>query len=55
MDVMCHKRFGCFAVYDKDFLRQDESGGFWTKNGQHLDESSGFGEKMDKISIFLPN
>ena len=55
MDVMRHKRFGCFAVYDNDFPRQDESGGFWTKNGQNSDESSGFGAKMDKIWIFLPS
>ena len=28
MDVLCHKSFGCSNVYDKDFLRRDESGGF---------------------------
>ena len=33
MDVLCHKRFGCSAVYDKDFLRQDTIGGFGAKNG----------------------
>ena len=29
MDVLHHKRLGCSAVYDKDFLRRDESGGFF--------------------------
>ena len=33
MDVLRHKRFGCSAVYDKDFLRRDESGGFGAKTG----------------------
>ena len=31
MDVLHHKKFGCYAVYDKDFLRWYESGGFWEK------------------------
>ena len=31
MDVLHHKMFGCYAVYDKDFLRWYESGGFWEK------------------------
>ena len=53
MDVMCHKIFDCSAVYDKDLLRRDESGGFWAKNGRSLDESGGYGQKMDKIWIFL--
>ena len=55
MDVMRRKRFGCSDIYSKDLLMQDENGGFWTKNGQNLDESSGFGAKMDKIWIFLPS
>ena len=33
MDVLRHKRFGCSAVYDKDFLRRDESGSFGARNG----------------------
>ena len=33
MDVLRHKRFGCSAVYDQDFLRWNESGGFVAKNG----------------------
>ena len=41
MDVLHHKRFGCSAVYDKDFLRRDESSGFWAK--------------MDEIWIILPS
>ena len=56
MNVMRHKRFGYFTVYDKDFLRQDESGRLLDKNmDKFLDESSGFGAKMDKIRIFLPS
>ena len=42
MDVLCHKRFGCSADYDKDFLRWDESGSFGAKNGQNLDKSGSF-------------
>ena len=43
MDVLHRIRFGCFAVYDKDFLRRDESGSFGAKDGKKLDEISGFG------------
>ena len=45
MDVLRHKRFGCSTVYDKDFLKWDESGGFWVRNGKNMDESGGFLEK----------
>ena len=48
MDVLRHKRFVCSAIYDKDLLRRDESGGFWSKNGRNLDEIGSFSEKMDK-------
>ena len=34
MDVLRHKSFGCSAVYDKDFLRRDESGGFGGEMGK---------------------
>ena len=43
MDVLRRKRFGCSAVYDKDFLRRNESGGFGAKNGLKFDESGGLG------------
>ena len=45
LDVLRHKRFGCSAVYNKDLLRRDESGGFWAKNGKSLDESGGLWSK----------
>ena len=45
MDILYYKRFGCSAVYGKDFLRQDENGGFWAKNGENLDESDSFWAK----------
>ena len=41
MDMLRHRRFGCYAVYDKAFLRRDESGGFWANNG-----------RMEKFWIF---
>ena len=51
MDVLRHKRFVYSAVYDKDFLGRDESGGFWGRIGRNLDESGGFwsknGQKLD--------
>ena len=51
MDVLCDKRCGCSDIYDKDFLRRDESGGFCAKNGQNLYESGGFfakkGQNLD--------
>ena len=40
MDVLRHKVFGCSSVYDKDFLRQDESGGFGGGNGRNFDFSA---------------
>ena len=54
MDVLHHKMFGCSAVYDKDFLRRDEIGGFWAKNGQNLDESGDYWAKNGQNLIFLP-
>ena len=45
MDVPCHKMFGCFDVYDKDFLRQDESDGFWTKIDKIWIKAAALGEK----------
>ena len=53
MDVLHHYRYGCYAIYDKDFIRQDESGGFWGGNGQNLDESGGFGAKIGQNLVFL--
>ena len=51
MDVLYHKRFGCYVVYDKDFLINYENGGFEAKNGQDLDEIGGFwaknGQRLD--------
>ena len=38
IDVLHHKRILHLSVCDKDILRQDESGGFGTTNGQNLDE-----------------
>ena len=52
MDVLHHKGFGCSAVYDKDFLRRDEIGVFWSKNGRNLDESGGFWSKNGQILDF---
>ena len=54
MDVLRHKTFGCSAIYDQHFLRQDESSSFWGGNGQSLDESDSFGGKMENIWIYLP-
>ena len=49
---MRHEIFGCSAVYDKDFLRLDESG--WL--GQKMDEIcmkvAAFGQEMDNIYIY---
>ena len=52
MYMLRHKMLGCSSVYDEDFLRRDESGGLWGGNGQNLDESGGFGEKMDEWTKF---
>ena len=52
MDVLHHKRFGFSAVYDKDFLRRDEIGGFWAKNGKKLDERGGYWAKNGQNLIF---
>ena len=54
MDVLRHKTFGCSAIYDQHFLRQDESSSFWGGNGKSLDESGSFGGKMENIWIYLP-
>ena len=40
INVLQYKRSGCSAVYDKDFLRWDESGSSGAKNGRNFDESS---------------
>ena len=47
MDVLHHKRFGCYAVYDKDLIWRDESDGFWSKNGRDLDFS-------DELALMQP-
>ena len=52
MDVLRHKRFGCSAVYNNDFLVRDEIGGFWAKNGQNLDESGDYWAKNGQNLIF---
>ena len=52
MYMLRHKMLGCSSVYDEDFLRRDESGGLWGGNGQNLDESGGFGGKMDEWTKF---
>ena len=45
MDVLRYKRFGCSTVYDKDFLRRDESGGFWAKMDKIWMKAADFGQK----------
>ena len=55
MDVLHHKRFGRSAVYDKAFLRWDESGGFWEKMDEILMKAAVLGQKMDESWIFLPS
>ena len=55
MDVLRHKMFDCSAIYDKYFLRRDESGGFWAKMDEIWMKAADFGQKMDKIWIFLPS
>ena len=52
MGVLSHKMFGCSAVYDKDFLRRDESGGFGAKNGRNFDERGGFWGKLTTFGFF---
>ena len=52
MDVLCHKKFGCSPVYDKDILRRDENGGFGAKNGQILDENGLFWAKIGQTLDF---
>ena len=53
MDVLRHKRFGCSTVYDKDFLRKDESGGFGAKINKIWMKAAALGGEKDKIWIFL--
>ena len=52
IDVLCHKWFGCYAIYDKDLLRRDESGGFWANNGWNLVVSSSFETKIRKMIFY---
>ena len=49
MYVLHHKRFGCSTVYDKDFIRQDESGSFGAKIGKFWMKAADFGHKMEKF------
>ena len=53
MDLLRHKRFGCSAVYDKDFLRQDEAAAFGQKLDKIWMKAADFGKKKDEIWIFL--
>ena len=55
MYLLRHKRFGCSNVYDKDFLRRDESGGFWVKMDEIWMKAAAFGQNIDKVWIFLPS
>ena len=52
MDVLCHKRFGCSAVYYKYLLRRDESGGFGVKRDQIWMKAATFRQKMDEWTKF---
>ena len=52
MDALHHKRFDCFAVYDKNFFRQDESGGFEGEIEEICMKAAALGQKMDKFWIF---